>query len=79
MSFSYTPQSGDVVKIDIPNRRLTSSRLGTITEQLSDDTYLSDFRLERGRNVIGVSVGDAQSGAVVACIFNNKYLESAVI
>lgn len=79
VSFSYTPQSGDVVKIDIPERRLTSSRLGTITEQLSDDTYLSDFRLERGRNVIGVSVGDAQSGAVVACIFNNKYLESAVI
>lgn len=79
VSFSYTPQSGDVVKIDIPGRRLTSSRLGTITEQLSDDTYLSDFRLERGRNVIGVSVGDAQSGAVVACIFNNKYLESAVI
>lgn len=79
VSFSYTPQSGDVVKIDIPGRRLTSSRLGTVTEQLSDDTYLSDFRLERGRNVIGVSVGDAQSGAVVACIFNNKYLESAVI
>lgn len=79
VSFSYTPHSGDMVKIDIPERRLTSSRLGTITEQLSDDTYLSDFRLERGRNVIGVSVGDAQSGAVVACIFNNKYLESAVI
>lgn len=79
VSFLYTPHSGDVVKIDIPGRRLTSSRLGTITEQLSDDTYLSDFRLERGRNVIGVSVGDAQSGAVVACIFNNKYLESAVI
>lgn len=79
IKFDYTPQAGDIVTADIPNRRLVSSRLGDITEILSDDTYLNDFYLIRGRNALNVNVGDVQSGTLVACVFNNKYFEAAVI
>lgn len=79
ISFEYLPQAGDTVCADIAERRLISSRYGDITETLSDDTYLNDFCLERGKNVLNVSVGDVESGVLVACTFNNKYFEAAVI
>ncbi len=79
ISFGYMPRAGDTVCADIADRRLVSSRYGDITDTLSDDTYLNDFYLERGKNILNVSVGDVQSGVMVACVFNNKYFEAAVI
>lgn len=78
ITLEYAPQEKDVVMIDIKNRKITSSINGNIINFLSLDTFLGDFILEPGKNVIKVSVGDISSGFTIECRHNNLHNEAVI-
>ncbi len=75
----YTPQEDDTVEIDVKNRKITSSKNGNIINYISEDTFLGDFVLERGMNVISVDLGDVSSGFTVQCRYSNLYNEAVIV
>ena len=75
----YTPQADDTVTVDIKNRKITSSASGNIINYLTDDSFLGDFVLVRGINVISVNVGDITSGFTMECRCNNLYNEAVIV
>ena len=69
---------GEVVIIDIPKRRITSNLAGDITASISQDTFLSDFWLETGRNdveSINYSLGE---NICVVMQYDNQYIEAVI-
>ncbi len=74
----YVPKDNDVVTIDVKNRKITSSCSGNIVNFLSGDTFLGDFVLKRGINIISVDVGDVTSGFTIECRYNNLYSEAVI-
>ena len=75
----YAPQAGDVITVDIKNRKIVSSFTGNLLNNLSDDTFLGDFVLERGLNDLSVVVGDIQSEFTVECKYSNIYCEAVIV
>lgn len=75
----YAPQQGDTVTLDIKNRKVLSTVGGNLISRLSDDSFLGDFVLTRGINVISVDVGDVTAGFTVECRYNNLYSEAVVV
>ncbi len=74
----YALQSDDTVLIDVKNRRITSSKSGNLLNYLSDNTFLGDFVLERGVNLIEVDLGDVTSGFTIECRYTNHYREAVI-
>ncbi len=62
------------IKVDIKNRRITSSSRGNIILCLDDETSLSEFFLETGVCDVKVSAWDAEGKINAECIYNNNYL-----
>ncbi len=79
ISLKHTPIAGESITIDVKNRTVTSSVSGNIINSLTDDTFLGDFVLVRGRNEISVAAGDVALGITVECRYNNKYSECVLI
>jgi hypothetical protein len=79
VQLDYAPQADDTVTIDIKNRKITSSVGGNLINYLSKDTFLGDFVLARGINVISVNVGDVTSGFTIECRYNNLYNEAVIV
>ncbi|MBQ7097012.1 MAG: phage tail family protein [Clostridia bacterium] len=75
----YTPSENDVVTVDVKNRKISSSVNGNLIRNLSDDTFLGDFVLEKGLNVIDVFAGDVSAGFVAECKYNNLYCEAVIV
>lgn len=75
----YTPSKNDVVTVDIKNRKISSSLNGNLIQNLSDDTFLGDFVLEKGINIINLFVGDVSSGFIAECKYNNLYSEAVIL
>lgn len=71
---STTP--GEVITIDIPNRRVESSKNPDIITTLTGDSFLSNFWLAEGGNdveVISYNTGETIS---VICRYDNQYVEA---
>ena len=79
IKLNYQPQDDDLVTIDIRNRKITSSKTGNLINYLAEDTFLGDFLLERGVNVISVDAGDVTSGFTIQCKYNNLYNEAVIV
>lgn len=79
ISLAHTPVKGEIITVDIKNRSIVSSANGNIIDELTDDTFLSDFKLIYGENEITVSVGSIYSGITVGCEFNNSYASALII
>jgi len=75
----YLPGDDDTVVIDVKRRRITSDINGNILGYLSDDTFLGDFILENGVNVLTVDVGDLDAEFVAECRYNNLYGEAVIV
>ena len=75
----YAPQKDDTVTVDIKSRKITSSIAGNIINYLADDSFLGDFVLVRGLNVISVNVGDVTAGFTAECRYNNLYSEAVIV
>ena len=78
VTLTHTPQAGETITVDIKNRTAVSSKTGNIISKLTDDTFLSDFKLVYGINELKASVGSISSGITVECIFNNNYAEAII-
>lgn len=72
----YQAVEGEVITIDIPNRNIESSINGNIIINISDDTFLDDFTLEKGENLINVLNYNVNETVKVECIHNNSYIEA---
>ncbi len=62
------------IKVDVKNRRITSSRRGNIIFCLDDETSLSEFFLETGVSDVEISAWDAEGKIYAECMYNNNYL-----
>lgn len=71
----YCPCEDDEITIDIKRRKIYSSVSGNLIGYLSDDTFLGDFILEKGMNVISVDMGNVPSDFTAGCKFSNLYYE----
>lgn len=72
----YEAAAGEVIEINIGDRTITSSKNGNIISKISDDTFLSDFNLKKGANLINVLNYNPNETLKVECIFNNSYVEA---
>jgi phage-related protein len=77
IEYSYPLQPGEEVVIDIPKRRMTNNKGESILHTLSDDSFLSDFYLDKRLNHISVTAGGL-SHISAACTFSNKYIEAVI-
>ncbi|MBR5155158.1 MAG: phage tail family protein [Clostridia bacterium] len=76
---NYAPQVDDTVVIDVKKRNITSSKAGNLINYLSNDTFLGDFVLKGGINIISVDLGDVTSGFTVECRYSNRYMEAVIV
>ncbi len=65
------------VTIDIPNRKIYSQDNKNLIHHLAPTSFLSDFWLQKGQNLIGVDNYISES-CVVECEFSNKYVEAVI-
>lgn len=77
--FNYPSKKGETITIDIPNRTMRNGAGESILHTITDDTFLSDFWLEQGNNLVSVlPPSDSDQEISAACIFNNPYIEAVV-
>lgn len=67
----------DLLVIDIPGRKIMLNGDDRL-DILSEDSFLSDFHLESGRNTISVETGSNSDRLTVKCIYDNRYDEAIV-
>lgn len=73
---TYIPLNGEVLYIDVAERRIYSSLdRDTPLFCISDDTFLSDFRFEPGKNIIELDIHTNRS-ATVEFVYDNMYREA---
>lgn len=75
-AFVHDIKADDVIKVDIPNRRIVSAADGVITRTITDDTFLSAFTLARGINELEVVSDNVNLTAV--CRYYNYYCEAVI-
>jgi len=79
VQLDYAPKEDDTVTVDVKNRKITSTVSGNLINYLANDSFLGDFVLVRGVNVISVNVGDVTSGFTIECNYNNLYNEAVIV
>lgn len=67
---------GEVIDIDIENRKVTSNVVGNVLKTLDRYHSLSDMWCDVGINDISVVVGGSNRGISVQFIYTNKYTEA---
>lgn len=72
----YEGCEGEVITINIPERKIESSINGNIIINISDDTFLNDFQLAKGENFINVLNYNTSETVNVECIHDNFYIEA---
>lgn len=75
----YAPKNNDTVMIDIKNRKITSSVQGNIINNLSGESFLGDFVLVPGLNILSVDLGDVTLDFTIECKYNNLYNEAVIV
>ncbi len=70
-------ESTKEVIVDIPNRKIYSQDNKNLIHHLAPTSFLSDFWLQKGQNLIGVDNYISES-CVVECEFSNKYVEAVI-
>lgn len=71
----YATKEGETITIDISERKIYSSTGENLINHLKDDSYLSDFFLEEGPNILGIKTNVSES-IISYCSFYNQYLEA---
>ena len=79
IQLDYAPQADDMVTIDVKNRKIYSTLSGNLINYLTNDSFLGDFVLSRGKNVISLDLGDVTSDFTVECKYNNLYNEAVIV
>ena len=79
IKLDYAPSDNEKIVIDVKNRKITSSKNGNIINYLTEDTFIGDFVLAPGLNILTVNIGDTTSGFAIECQYNNLYNEAVII
>ncbi len=79
IKLNYAPRAGETLTFDIKKRKATSDIEGNIINYLSDDTFLGDFVLKPGKNVIDIEIGDVTPEFSIECAFSNLYSEAVIV
>lgn len=75
IAVNYKMNKGEILTVDIEKRTVTSSINGNVLYALSDDSFLSDFVMNTGKNEI--TVRNASGGEIVVELsFKNRYAEA---
>ena len=69
-------KQGEKITVDIPNRKIVSNIDGIITNQISDETVLSNFMLVQGENNISVDKTNANDVFYAEIIYKNLYVSA---
>lgn len=77
VGLSYLPKNGDVITIDVPERRIYLEDGTDLIQYITDGTFLNGFTLVPGENLLTVRNFNATADAYMECIYKNKYLEAA--
>ena len=75
ITLNYATKAGETVTVDIPNRIIYNEEGTNLINVLSDDSYLSDFWLEEGGNLLSCTTNGVGETVAVHCRFYNQYLE----
>lgn len=69
-------ETGEIITVDIPNRKIESNKKGNLLFCISDDTYLGSFVFEKGANDIAVTNGNTNEKITVAAEFSPRFCEA---
>ncbi len=78
VTLEYNMSPGEEITFDFPHRNITSSQSGNITNKISDDTVLSDFFLDVGRNSIAVSSLNLNDDIRAEIEYTNNYITAVM-
>ncbi len=79
IKLDYLPEADETIEIDIKRRKITSDKNGNIINHLSSDTFLGNFALNPGVNILSVDMGDVTPTFTIECRYNNLYSEAVLI
>lgn len=68
---------GDIVTVDIPNRKIYNQKGDNLIAYMSPTSFLGDFWIQKGNNRISVE-NNISEFCVVVCEFSNKYVEAVI-
>lgn len=71
-----TTVPGEVITVDVASREITSSVRGNIIGDMTDDTFLDRFWLQKGENHISAVNYNTSEEINVVCAYSNRYLEA---
>lgn len=77
ITLNYSPTGNEIVTIDIPNRKIYNGSGTNLLGYISDDTFLNDFWLAVGQNII--ECGSTITTINVACEYSNNYIEAVTL
>lgn len=79
IKLNYTPGKNDTIIIDVKKRKITSSVRGNLIQYLAEDSFLGDFILKKGVNVLSVEIGNMTSGFSAECRYSNLFFEAVMV
>ncbi len=74
----YTLSPGEKVTLNIPDRQIYSELAGDITASLSPDSYLSDFWLEPGHNLLEGNSESGWASTHIMLAYHHRYFEAVI-
>lgn len=69
---------GEVITVDVKNRKVTSSTRGNIISCLSEFASLADFAFETGVSLCEISAAEISGELTAVCRHNNSYASAVV-
>ena len=76
ITLNYSFTEGETVIIDIDKRTIKNTDDANLINYISDDTFLSEFWLQKGINRLRLTKGTPALGVSIICEFSNKYIEA---
>lgn len=73
---NYKPVPGETISIDTYDRTVVSSVNGRIDKWLSDDSFLSDFWLKLGDNIVSIENTNTDINFATQLEYENNYAEA---
>lgn len=71
-----TTVPGEVITVDVARREIISSVRGDIIADITDETFLDRFWLQKGKNHVSVTNYNTSEEISVVCAYENRYLEA---
>lgn len=78
ITLEYNLSVGEIITIDLPERKVISNIGGNITHCISDDTVLSEFFLQIGENLVTVDSINASDRVSAEIEFTNNYVAAVI-